>query len=323
MSHSACKIYESSFSQNVERFSVRKCISYYIVAAFFLLNRHFSETGNIYLTVEVSCVAEYRIVLHYVKMLFDDNVPAACYGNKYISVFCRFIHRHYAETVHRGIKRLERIYLCYNDICAHALGSHCGTFSAPSVSRNYNSLSCYDKVCSIHYCGPYRLSCTVFIVIIMLCFCIIYSHHGTRKDSFPFSRLKPVDSGCSLLTTSYQPVCITAAASSEQVYKVSSVIYDKIGMACESLCKQIFIFFFGNSVDSKGLNTHLCNCRCHIILSRKRIAACKEYVCAAFFKHESEISRLSLKMNGNRYLKSLKRLLLFKLLFYLSECRHK
>ena len=80
-------------------------------------------------------------------MLFGNNVGAT--GKRYenIAHLCRLVHRHNGESVHNRLDSLDRIDLGYNNDCAHTLGSHSKTLTAPAVSCDNKRLARDHKVC--------------------------------------------------------------------------------------------------------------------------------------------------------------------------------
>src|ERR1035437_5311730 len=89
----------------------------------------------------MAAVGKNSPIVHYLDMLQVDNVLIAGDGNKNITDFGRFEHRHYLKTVHSRFERAGRFNLGYNDFRTQSLGSHGDAVSAPAVAADHYRFS--------------------------------------------------------------------------------------------------------------------------------------------------------------------------------------
>ena len=99
------------------------------------------QPGDIELDIEVSNVADNRIILHDSKVLATDNVTAAGGGDKDVGLPDGLLHGGDLVTLHGSLESVDGVNLGDNDTSTHTLEGSGGTLSDITVSGNDSDLT--------------------------------------------------------------------------------------------------------------------------------------------------------------------------------------
>src|SRR6516162_3556361 len=112
MAFGAREIHQPSLAEHIDRPPIWQHIRIYMLGdiALYLVSA-IVEIGDIDFNIEVASIAENRAVFHQVEVRWPEHRTVAGGADEDIADFCRFEHRHYPKTFHRGFQCPNRIDL--------------------------------------------------------------------------------------------------------------------------------------------------------------------------------------------------------------------
>ena len=131
----------------------------------------------------------------------------------------------------------------------------------------------------------------------MLAVSIIDKHHRELKFLRIVQLDKSENTGCSLLAASDHSWNQIPVLSVHEIDKISAVIDDDVRTHLEDSSDMCLILLRSSIIPCEDIETGLNESRCHIVLSRERVASCNVHFCTTGCKNLAKICGLGLKVN--------------------------
>ena len=278
MTITSCKVYQTTFCDDIDSVSVLKSISYDILSGWFYLNCHLSKTCYIHLTIKVSSITADCSVLHCKEVLLHDDSVTSCYCHEDISKRSCLLHLHYLEAVHYSLHCLDRIHLGNDYLCTKTLCTHCHTFTTPAVACHNDILSCNDKVCSAVDTIPYRLACSVTVIEKVLTVSIVDKHHR-ESQLFSFIELnESQDTSRCLFAASDHVRDKISIFCMHKIHEITTIVDDDMWTNLKNSSDMSLVLLWSCIIPSENVKSSLNKSCCNIVLSRKRVASCNVHL---------------------------------------------
>ena len=152
--------------------------------------RRACESHDVDLRREVPSVREQHVALQQRKMLGAQRVAHARDRQHDVREPAGLGERQ-TRTVHQGVRRLDRIHLADDDVCAEPLGSQRAALAAPAVADDHDGLAGEHEVRRPHDAFPDRLPRAVHVVEEILAARVVDEHdRETQLTSFARARAR-------------------------------------------------------------------------------------------------------------------------------------
>ena len=205
MTVAAGQIYQAAFAQQINFSSVCHGIGGNIFTNFIRsFYGKFFQMMLIDLNIKMTSIGQYSAVFHNLHMFFGDYIFAAGNGNEDIAIFGSLGHRHYSEAVKNSLNTLNRINFSNNDISAHAFGTHCNAFTAPTITGNYQSFAGNGKIGSTHNTIQRRLTGAITVIEKIFAVSIVYSNHRKSQMTGLGQSFQTMNAGSCLFAAANQ-----------------------------------------------------------------------------------------------------------------------
>ena len=322
MSVTCSQIYQAAFCYDIDLIAVLQCISGYILSRrpYFFCN--LTEPRDIHLAVKMACIAADRSILHLKEMLLYNDCVAARHRYEYITERCSLVHLHNLEAIHYRFHRLDRIHFGHYNLRSEALGSHCNTLSAPSVTCNNHILACNNEIRGTVDSIPYRLSRAITVVEKMLAVSIVYEHHRETQSLGIVELDEPEDTCSGLLASADHARNEVRIFRMHKIDKVTAVIDDYVRSHFKNPSYMGLIFLRSGIIPGEHIKTGLYKSCRHIVLGRERVAAGHIHLGTTRCEHLTQICSLCFEMNRKRHLLTLERKGLAELFLKPVQKRH-
>ena len=202
MPFSGGKIDKAPFRKQKDAITILQSVFFIILSDFARTLGEFLKIGDVNLAIIMSCITDDRAIFHGIEMSLNNYIFHSRCCDEDVANFCSIIHLHDAVPFERRFQGCRRFHFGYDNICTETFRSHRNTFAAMPESRNNNILASQENTCSSKNTIERWLSCSVHIVEVPLCFCIIDSDDRISERTIVRHRTQTMNTGRCFFCTS-------------------------------------------------------------------------------------------------------------------------